>query len=218
MLVGLYGGTFDPVHLGHIHAALVAKQELCLSQVRMVLAARPGHRVEPHASSQHRWEMLRLACAEHGGLIPDAVELQRKGMSYTIDTVEALHVAGDIPCWILGQDAFATLPAWHRWQALMNFCNLVVVSRPGDVREEPREVKRLCDAHEVHRFASDAVGQVYRLRAPMLEISATQVRALLCSRQDEKLTANEATQDLLADPVCTYITQYQLYQTTENSV
>lgn len=210
MLIGLYGGTFDPVHRGHIHVAQVVKHELNLAQIRMVLAARPGHREDPHAPVEHRWAMLQLACAEHEGLIADDIELQRRGISYTIDTVSEIHARGDIPCWILGQDAFATLPSWHRWQALLDVCNLVVVIRPGDERDEPEALQNLCRQHEVTSFDASRVGQIFRLQAPMLEISATQVR--------EQLATQGASPHLLADPVYTYITQHKLYQTMENAI
>ena len=130
MLVGLYGGTFDPVHVGHTHAALAVKDALQLEQVRMVLAARPGHRGAPHSEAGHRWAMLCLACEQHAGLVADNTELLRAGHSYTVATVAAVRAADPtaVPCWILGQDAFATLPTWHRWRELLNYCNLVVVA------------------------------------------------------------------------------------------
>lgn len=212
MLIGLYGGTFDPIHLGHIHAALAAQVALNLHEVRMVLAARPGHRGQPATDVSHRWEMLCLACAQHKGLVADNVEIGRQGVSYTVDTVADLRAADPniVPCWILGQDAFATLPIWHRWQALLSYCNLVVVARPGDVREEPAEVSALCAEHEVEQLNPCTIGQIYRLDEPMKEISATQIR--------RKIAAGESVEHLLADPVYTYIRQHKLYVNTENSI
>ena len=211
-LVGLYGGTFDPVHVGHIHAALTVKQILDLAEVRLVLAARPGHRGAPAGEAEHRWRMLCLACAEHPGLVADDVELKRPGHSYTIDTVTAIRAQdpGVVPCWILGQDAFATLPVWHRWQDLLSVCNLIVIERPGDMRSEPAQVQQLCARHEVETFDPQRTGQVYRLHAPMKEVSATAIR--------NKLAAGGRVGDLLAPPVYTYIKQHRLYQHTENAI
>jgi len=212
MLIGLYGGTFDPVHRGHTHAALSVKQALGLDEVRMVLAARPGHRTVPVSDSQHRWQMLRLACAECPGLTPDDSELHRHGTSYTIDTVAALRAsdAADVPCWILGQDAYATLPVWHRWQSLLEYCNLVVVKRPGTDQVEPQQVRDLSAAFEVNDFDPTRIGQIYRVSVPMKEISATDIRA--------RLAAGNTVEHLLAAPVYTYIRQHRLYASTENTI
>ena len=84
MRIGLYGGTFDPVHLGHIHAALAVKHDLQLDHVRMVLSARPGHRDQPNTANTHRWKMLKLACDEHSALVADDTELERPGCSYAV--------------------------------------------------------------------------------------------------------------------------------------
>ena len=212
MLVGLYGGTFDPVHLGHTHAALQVREALVLAEVRMVLAARPGHRNAPAGNTEHRWHMLFIACEQHEGLQADDMELHRAGTSYTIDTVAAVRDAskGVLPCWILGQDAFATLPSWYRWQSLLDFCNLIVVERPGDTRAEPPEVQSLCHNHEVERFDDARIGQIYRLRVPMKEISATQIRL--------KIAAGEEVKHLLAPPVYAYIRRHRLYVNTENAI
>jgi nicotinate-nucleotide adenylyltransferase len=203
VLVGLYGGTFDPVHRGHTHAALSVADLLALPVVRMVLAARPGHRGQPTAEVDHRWRMLELACAESERLVADACELNRQGKSYTIDTVSEARAQGDVPCWILGQDAFATLPIWHRWQELMNQCNLIVTDRPGDRRQEPGQVVDLCRRHEVGRLDVSCVGQIIRVDLPMQPISATQVR--------NRIRYGLDVQHLLAPAVCTYIRAHGLY-------
>ena len=115
MRIGLYGGTFDPVHLGHIHAALAVKHDLQLDHVRMVLSARPGHRDQPNTANTHRWKMLKLACDEHSALVADDTELQRPGYSYAIDTLQ--HFRARYPreqlCWIMGMDSYLTLPTWR---------------------------------------------------------------------------------------------------------
>ena len=91
MRIGLYGGTFDPVHLGHVHAALAVQEALQLDHVRMVLSARPGHREQPNTANVHRWEMLKLACDEHPTLRADDSEIQRPGVSYAIDTLRQIR-------------------------------------------------------------------------------------------------------------------------------
>ena len=212
MLVGLYGGTFDPVHLGHLHAAQAAREELNLSSVHLILSARPGHRAAPAEDTAHRWQMLQLACATSPGLVADDSELKRSGPSYTIDTLTHWITAHPeaLPCWIMGQDAFATLPIWHRWAELMQWCNIIVLRRPGDERPEPRQVQRLCHEHEVEVMDNQRIGQVYRVQREMLEVSATDIRA--------RLKKGLPVKNLLADPVSTYIRQHHLYEYSEKAI
>lgn len=205
MLTGFYGGTFDPVHLGHVHAATTVRDALSLDKVHLVLSARPGHRGQPQSPIQQRWAMLQLACAETPGLAADDRELRRAGPSYTLMTLEALHADDPqcIPCWVMGQDAFATLPEWYRWEELLSFCNLVVLDRPGDRRVEPDAIAELCARYEVSALSADIVGQIVRLQLPMLEVSATEIR--------RRIRHGESVSHLLADPVYTYIKQHDLY-------
>ena len=212
MLVGLYGGTFDPIHLGHLHAAQAAREELNLSSVHLILSARPGHRSAPAGDTAHRWQMLKLACSTSPGLMADDSELQRRGLSYTIDTlIEWTRIYPDaLPCWIMGQDAFATLPSWHRWSELTQWCNIIVLRRPGDERPEPQDVQRLCQQHEVATMDPQKIGQIYRVHRPMLEVSATDIR--------ERLKKGEPVKNLLADPVYSYIKQHHLYEYSEKAI
>ncbi len=206
-MIGLYGGTFDPVHNGHIHAALQVQQALSLRQIRLVLAARPGHRQPPRADVEHRWQMLRLAVAEHAVLAADDSEVKRRGHSYTIDTLQEFNARqpGDVPVWIIGQDAFATLDSWHRWRELMDCCNLAVVDRPGDARAEPPSVQQMWRTHGVRRLEHGKIGQIVRLSLPMQQVSATEIR--------RKVACGEPFEHLLAGPVCTYIRRHGLYTT-----
>ncbi|MEM9622231.1 MAG: nicotinate-nucleotide adenylyltransferase [Pseudomonadota bacterium] len=211
-MIGFLGGTFDPVHLGHTHAATSVREALGLDEVRMVLAARPGHRQPPQAAVTHRWQMLQLACAEHAGLVADDSELERQGHSYTVDTLRAFHqqYPNTYPVWILGQDAFATLAEWYQWQDLMQLCNLVVVERPGDERAEPAAVEQLERAHRAKTLRAGTLGQIVRLPLSMQEVSATQIR--------HKIAHGAPFEHLLAGPVCTYIKTHDLYATLETAI
>ena len=181
MLIGLYGGTFDPVHLGHLHAAIAVQKSLGFPTVRMVLAARPGHRGQPSTDIYHRWRMLCLACESYPELEPDDAEIARQGASYTLETLAAWCEAnpGTVPCWILGEDAFVTLPLWHRWESLLDYCNLVVVRRPGLSSRYSETLTRFCDEYEVRQLNRFSSGQIYRCALPMENISATQVRSAI---------------------------------------
>lgn len=216
MLVGLFGGTFDPVHKGHLHVAQTIFEHTPIQRVHMILSARPGHRGEPTASVEDRWQMLKLACqhvrnteAVSGELVADDSELNRQGPSYTVDTLLALREQHSdwLPCWVLGWDSFITLPQWHRWQEILSLCNLLVVTRPSG-QEFPAEIAELCHSHETKSLSTTHVGQIFKLTQPMLDISATLVR--------ETVRLGLATDDLLVDPVSTYIRQHDLYLNSLN--
>ena len=205
MLIGLYGGTFDPIHLGHQHAAAQAMTSLDLDELRFVLSARPGHREQPAASIEHRWQMLCLACADKPGFVPDRTEIDRSGSSFTYLTVKALRAKEQraIPCWLLGQDSYATLNLWYEWRQLLEECNLVVVERPGAPVELPAEVAELEAVRGVGQLDRSTVGQIVRLTMPMRDVSASDIR--------RRIACSEPVEHLLADPVWSYIRRHRLY-------
>lgn len=186
-----------------MHAALSVQESLGLEKVHMVLSARPGHRGAPTCSVADRWEMLQLACRPHRGLIPDDREIQRPGKSFTYLTVRELAQEGFIPCWIVGQDSFATLAEWYRWEDILEFCNLIVIDRPGALVELPDAVCEFEVAYRVEKIDLSKTGQLHRLGNSMLEISATYIRQ--CLRNNDDVT------DLLNDAVKTYIIDNNLY-------
>src|SRR5690606_23896384 len=144
-LVGVFGGTFDPVHVGHLRIALELLERTGLREVRFVPAARPPHRAAPETPAAVRLSMLEAAVAGEPRFIVDRRELDRPGPSYTVDTLESL--AEDFPdatlCLLLGMDAFAGLPGWHRWTALLELAHIVVADRPGSRVPEDGELGRL---------------------------------------------------------------------------
>src|SRR5688572_4630014 len=135
---GLLGGTFDPIHNGHLAAARAAEQAVALDVVRFIPSARPPHRADsPKASEYHRLEMIRLALASSAGHAHWEVsdlELRRHGPSYTYDTLTALQDEGLTPLqifFIIGADAFAEIATWHRYPAVLDAAHFAVVTRPG---------------------------------------------------------------------------------------
>jgi nicotinate-nucleotide adenylyltransferase len=131
--LALLGGTFDPVHYGHLRLADDVRAALALREVRLVPAADPPHRPPPQAGARDRVAMLELGVREFPGLVVDTREIARGGKSYTVDTLVALRT--DLPrtplLLLLGADQFRSLPSWHRWQALFDLAHLVVIPRPG---------------------------------------------------------------------------------------
>ncbi len=216
-MIGIFGGTFDPVHSGHTHAALSVASELGLSSIRMLLSARPGHRMPSQTSKEHRWKMLQLACAEHSSLIADDRELNRPGTSYSFDTLAAIaadkSAAGEdssAPVWILGHDSYVTLTSWYRWNEITNLCNLVVLDRPGQMTAEEPNLVNFFARRRCEKIDHSKVGQMLRLLLPMSEVSATFIR--------RQLSLGQSVSDLLAPKVNQYIEQHQLYTTTESIV
>ena len=135
-MMALLGGTFDPVHCGHLRAARLGRAALGSDLVTLVLAARPGHRSAPAAAVEHRWQMLRRATARRPWLRLSRLEAARAGPSYTVDTLAAL--AGERPLvWLIGADAAAEIGTWHRAEELPALCNLLVLDRPGADRPPP---------------------------------------------------------------------------------
>ena len=130
---GIFGGTFDPIHFGHLRAALELYERLPLDEVRLVPASIPPHREEPGAPPEQRLAMVRAAADDQPGFVVDERELRREGPSYMVDTLQSLRdELGEVSlCLLLGLDAFLGLPRWHRWERLAELAHLVVAHRPG---------------------------------------------------------------------------------------
>ncbi len=188
--LAIFGGTFDPVHLGHLSVAWEAS-ELLDAEVRLMPASVPPHRPAPIASAEQRVAMLRAALQRQSRLSIDTRELERSGPSYTIDTLSELRAEqGSRPLVLLiGADAFAGLPSWHRWRELFEVAHIGVLSRPGveaavpDVLRDEMSTRRCEDASILHDLPA---GKVIELAVTPLEISATRVRELLAEGRDPR--------------------------------
>ncbi|WP_435104782.1 nicotinate-nucleotide adenylyltransferase [Arhodomonas sp. AD133] len=182
--IGILGGTFDPVHFGHLRPAVELLQHLGLAEVRLVPGRVPPHRPPPRVGPGQRLAVLREAVAELPGLRVDDRELHRDGPSFTVDTLCSLRQElGDRPlCFALGTDAFLGLPRWHRWETLIDYAHLVVMERPGHPTRvsgafaQWLEARRTRDPYDLR---ARPAGQVYFLPVTQLDISATGVRRLL---------------------------------------
>lgn len=207
--VGIFGGTFDPVHNAHLRVALDALETLGLAEVRFIPSARPPHRPQPGAAAAERLALLRAATADQPGFSVDPLELERAGPSYMIDTLSALRVAlPDRPlCLLLGADAFHGLPTWQRWRELLNLAHLVVLSRPGATATDPdgplaKLVKPVISRRPADLTAAGG-GRVLFWPVTPLVISASDVRA--------RLAAGRSARFLVPEPVRRLIEQRRLY-------
>ena len=188
--LAVFGGTFDPVHLGHLSVAWEAA-ELLDAEVRLMPVSMPPHRAPPIATATQRVAILRAALQGQSRLTLDTRELDRAGPSFTIDTLHGLRAEqGDRPLvLLLGADAFAGLASWHRWRELFEAAHVGVLSRPGVSAGLPDELE-----HEVAgRRVADAAGlralpagKVVELAVTTLEISATRIRELLAAGRDPR--------------------------------
>ena len=209
--LAILGGTFDPIHYGHLRLALECHERLALNRVHLIPLHTPPHRHIPVAEPAHRLEMLRLAVANHAALIADDREIQRGGVSYTVDTLRSFReqINSQPLCTIMGLDAFTTLDSWHDWQLILEYSHIIVVNRPGspvNVKSEEIahlfEKKSVTDASVLHQ---QPAGAILKIDIPMLDISATRIRQLVNKNKD--------THFLLPEPVINYIEQHNLYKT-----
>ncbi|WP_033046300.1 MULTISPECIES: nicotinate-nucleotide adenylyltransferase [Pseudomonas] len=207
--IGILGGTFDPVHIGHLRGALEAADALALDELRLTPSARPPHRNTPQVSAQDRLAMVECAVAGVAPLVVDARELQRDKPSYTIDTLELMRaeLAADAQVFLLlGWDAFCGLPTWHRWEELLQHCHILVLQRPDADSEPPDALRNLLAARSV----SDPLalkgpsGQIAFVWQTPLAVSATQIRQLLASGKSVRF--------LVPDAVLAYIDAHGLYR------
>lgn len=211
--IALLGGTFDPVHLGHLRLADDVRRALGLAEVRLVPAADPPHRAGPRASAVHRLAMLQIAVAGFPGLVVDDREMRRDGKSYTVLTLEALRMEfPSRPLWlVLGADAFRGLPAWHRWREIFALAHIVVVARPGVELETALpapladEWQRRLTPVPAPLFAT-AAGRIFVQPVAPHPIAATAIRAELAGTRDMDSLAQ-----LLPPGVLAYIEQHHLY-------
>jgi nicotinate-nucleotide adenylyltransferase len=190
MLKLFYGGTFDPVHNGHLAIARAARDELGCT-VRLMPAADPPHRAAPGADACQRARMLELAIADEPGLIVDRRELDRDGRSYSVDTLRELRaeMGPEAPIALLiGADSFVGLPGWHEWKALFDFAHFVVAPRPGSPLDGqlPQELAamvrgRWTESPEI--LESTASGRLFLLDQPLQPESASEVRRRIASGQ-----------------------------------
>lgn len=196
-----FGGTFDPVHVGHVHAAEASRRALDVPIVELVLGARPAHRRAPAASSYDRYRMLSIALATSPGLRPNDTELQLVGSSFTVVTAAALRAADRPLVCVTGSDSYATLEQWYQWQRLPSLCHLLVLRRPGAAVAAPPPGFEL--ASEVGQLRESPAGLVHVIDDGMLDVSATQIRAAI--------KRGQMPTHLLPQGVSTYITERDLY-------
>ena len=205
--IGILGGTFDPVHYGHLRPALDVAEQLNLAQIYLIPNAIPPHRAQPQATAEQRLEMLHLAIKDCPEFVIDDRELQRQGESYTVDTL--LSLRQDFPenplYLLIGTDAFLYIQTWHRWQELLQLAHIVVMERPDEILVMPDKLNKwyqqyLASKDDAKQFS----GKIWPVKVTQLAISATEIR--------QKIAQGLTPQFLLPDTVIHFIKQSGLYQ------
>lgn len=202
--MGILGGTFDPVHYGHLRPAEEVREALQLSELRFTPARIPPHRERPRLSPQVRAELVELAIADNPGATLDTRELYREGPSYTVDTLLQIwaerrgSAARESICLILGYDTFLGLPGWSRWQQLCELAHLVVTERPGVSGRIPAELdavlaeRRITEPRLLH---TQPAGGIYFQPVTPLPISATGIRRALASGRSVRYLLPESVRE-----------------------
>ena len=213
-MIGVFGGTFDPVHIGHLRPALELFEILQLDELRLIPAGIPPHRRAPRADSAQRLLMLRKAIDGQAEFVLDEREIQRTGPSYMVDTLSELRVelGEQIPlCLMLGMDSFLGLNSWHCWQKIPQLAHLVVSHRPGWLPEHLddhggplAEMADSCLVTDPRDLGSKPAGLIFMQLVTQLDISSTRIRALIREGRNPRY--------LLPDEVWMYIQEQQLYQ------
>jgi nicotinate-nucleotide adenylyltransferase len=211
--IGILGGTFDPIHYGHLRLAEEMLELADLWQIRFIPAGTPPHRDQPKVSAQHRSAMVKLAIVDQPAFVLDAREVDRTTPCYTVDTLRELRAeSGAVQpiCVLMGGDAFLQLDTWHEWERLFGLAHIVVGYRPGFTLEERIHTaapalrshyqQRLCAADALSK---QPAGGIAELAIPKLEISATMIRS--------RVVENRSIRYLLPNAVADYIHQHHLY-------
>ena len=207
MRIALFGGTFDPIHYGHLRTALELKQLLDLGTVHLVPCANPPHRAAPMTDGALRLLMVEAAIRHEPGFVADDRELKRQGLSYTIDTLASFReeFAGRSLCLLLGMDAFLGLPQWHRSRDLLNYAHIVVAHRPGWEAPTSGALGALIAerrAPSAAALATAPAGLVHVQPVTQLEISSTDLRDSLRAGRDPKFLVPDSVREIILDTEC----------------
>lgn len=206
--VGVLGGTFDPIHLGHLQLVTELREQLSLERILLMPDFQPVHRNTPTASVTQRLQMLQIAIEEHKDVFVDDREIKRQGPSYTLFSLQELRteLGPDIPLFfILGADAFCDFDHWHEWKELIQYAHLLVASRPGDHTDVSKQLAVFIDTyeHQSEDYPTTAFGSVIFMTNKLLNISSSDIRQRLADKKDVHY--------LVPPGVSSYIEQHKIY-------
>jgi len=205
--IGIFGGTFDPIHYGHLRTAYELQQAISLDEVRFIPCGDPPHRNITIATAAQRFDMVELAISDQTGFTVDNREVVREGASYTVDTLESLRA--EYPnaslCLILGMDAFLGLPSWYKWRRILELANIVVAHRPGWRKPTDGRLRDLLLSQgtafpgELHWHHA---GRIYIHAVTQLEIASSRIRDLIRTDFDTRFLLPDAVNEYILDIEC----------------
>ena len=205
--IGVFGGTFDPIHYGHLRTAYEMLQALKFDEVRFMPCGKPPHRDEPRADSALRLSMVTAAIQGQKGFIVDDRELNREGPSYSVDTLKTLRT--DFPLrslgLIVGMDAFLGLPEWYQWREILELSHIVVAHRPGWRMPDMGPLDELLKERGTHRvddLHQSKSGYIYIHEVTQLEISSTDIRRLVRSGRNPRFLMPTSVTKIINDSKC----------------
>ncbi len=209
--IGLLGGTFNPIHFGHLRMAQELADSLSLNSVKFIPSANPPHKPEPQVSAEHRAAMVQLAITGNSQFQFDGRELSRTGASYTVETLESLrNELGDHAglVLIMGSDAFTKFNTWHRWQEIIKLCHIALVQRPASTNKESltKELETFLHnnyTEHTQDLHESSAGLITMQAITPLEISSTAIR--------QALQLKHSAHYLMPENVLDYIAVNQLY-------
>ena len=202
--IGIFGGTFDPVHYGHLRSAFEMLQALDFEEVRFIPCSDPPHRGVTYANAGQRFRLVEIAITGQQGFVADDRELRRGGDSFTFDTLSSLREEfPDRPLGlIIGMDAFLGLPTWHRWDEILDYAHIVVAHRPGWKAPDIGVLGELIVEHGTHRaddLHSTVGGFVHIHAVTQLEIASTEIRELVAAGRDPRFLMPDSVRDAIEE-------------------
>jgi nicotinate-nucleotide adenylyltransferase len=197
-MIGIYGGSFDPIHLGHLAAATFLKSELNLEKCLLMPCALPVHKAGLYYSDNQRLDMLNLATEDYSELEVDEREITRGGDSYTIDTLKELkdEQPSETFCLIIGMDSFIQFKSWKQWSEFFNYAHIVVLGRPGYEAESLNLTSFEATQNKQH-LAERQNGLLYFSKCPLIDVSSSKIRG--------KMAANKNLDDFLPKTIINYL-------------
>ncbi len=205
--MGIFGGTFDPIHYGHLRTAFEMLQALRFDEVRFMPCGNPPHRGKTYADAQLRLEMVRVATEAQHGFVVDDRELQRDGPSYSVDTLATLR--NEFPlrpiALMIGMDAFLGLPKWYQWREILQLAHIVVAHRPGWRAPDIGPLGELLADRGTHRIGDlhqAKSGHIFIHDVTQLEISSTEIRELVAVGRDPRFLMPDTVRDVIEKSGC----------------